>query len=509
MKGDLREPGGPIGSIERSAMGATCKGQPKRGAEPRSGVGPFRSTNEASEGNEGVEGREWPEGNQSGEAKVRTQSRVALPLNLWRVYAAAKRNKQAQFTALMHHVDVIALERAFRRLKRKASAGVDGETVETYEQNLGGNLKDLCERVHTGRYRPRPVRRVYIPKSDGGQRPLGVPALEDKIVQGAVAEVLSAVYEVDFLGFSYGFRPGRNPHQALAALHTAVMTQCVNWVLDADIRKFYDSVDHEWLLRMLAHRIADPRVLRLIRLWLKAGVLEGGEWHETVEGTPQGAGISPLLANVFLHYVLDLWAHHYWRKRKARGRVIIVRYADDCVLGFQYADDARRMLHDLRARMTKFGLKLHEEKTRLIEFGRLPALDHARRGTRRPETFAFLGFTHYCGRTRDGRFVVKRKTQSKRMTVKLKALRVEARRRMHAPVSDQHHWLCQVLRGHYAYYGLSSNIRCLKSYLEQVRRIWFRALRRRSQRRMTWGAFGQLLQRFHLPTPRITHSCTT
>jgi len=509
MKGNPRKPGGPIGSIERSAMGATCKGQPKRGAEPRSGVGPFRSTSEAFEGNEGVEGREWPEGNQSGEAKVRTQSRVALPLNLWRVYAAAKRNKQAQFTALMHHVDVVALERAFRRLKRKASAGVDGETVETYEQNLSCNLKDLCERVHSGCYRPRPVRRVYIPKSDGGQRPLGVPALEDKIVQGAVAEVLSAVYEVDFLGFSYGFRPGRNPHQALAALHTAVMTQCVNWVLDADIRKFYDSVDHEWLLRMIAHRIADPRVLRLIRLWLKAGVLEGGEWHETVEGTPQGAGISPLLANVFLHYVLDLWVHHHWRKRKARGRVIIVRYADDCVLGFQYADDARRMLHDLRERMTKFGLKLHEEKTRLIEFGRLPTLDHARRGKRRPETFAFLGFTHYCGRTRDGRFVVKRKTQSKRMTVKLKALRVEARRRMHTPVSDQHHWLCQVLRGHYAYYGLSSNIRCLKSYLEQVRHTWFRALRRRSQRCMTWRAFGQLLTRFPLPTPRIMHPCAT
>jgi RNA-directed DNA polymerase len=509
MKGNLREPGGPIGSIERSAMGAPCEGQPKHGAEPRSGVGPAHSTKEALEGNEGVEGRGRPGGNLPEKAGVRTQSRVALPLNLWRVYEAAKRNKQAQFTALMHHVDAVALERAFRRLKRKASAGVDGETVVTYEQDLESNLKDLCERVHTGRYRPLPVRRVYIPKADGGQRPLGVPALEDKIVQGAVAEVLSAVYEVDFLGFSYGFRPGRNPHQALAAVHTAVMTQCVNWVLDADIRKFFDSVDHEWLLRMIAHRIADPRVLRLIRMWLQAGVLEGGEWRETVEGTPQGAGISPLLANVFLHYVLDLWVHHHWRKRKARGRVIVVRYADDFVMGFQYADDARRMLHDLGERMTKFGLKLHEGKTRLIEFGRLPTLDHARRGERRPETFAFLGFTHYCGRTRDGRFVVKRKTQSKRLTVKLKALRVEARRRMHAPVSEQYHWLCQVLRGHYAYYGLSSNFRCLKSFLQQVLRIWFRALRRRSQRRMTWGAFGQLLARFPLPTARITHPCTT
>ena len=249
-----------------------------------------------------VEGRDRPEGILCEKAKVRTQSRGALPPNLARVNEAAKRGKRTQFTALLHHVDAVALERAFRRLKRSASPGVDGETVASYEQNLQANLRDLCRRVHTGRYRPLPVRRVFIPKLDGGQRPLGVPALEDKIVQGAVAEVLSAVYEADFLGFSYGFRPGRNPHQALSALHTALMTQRVNWVLDADLRKFFDSVDHEWLLRMVAHRIADPRVLRLIRQWLSAGVMESGEWRGTVEGTPQGAGISPLLANVFLHY---------------------------------------------------------------------------------------------------------------------------------------------------------------------------------------------------------------
>lgn len=507
MKGHLWEPGDPTGAAARRAAGAVCKGQPEQSVEPRSGVGPVRSTVEPAEGNEVGEGRGWPGGNPSEKAGVRTQSRFALPLKLWRVYEAAKRDKQARFTALLHHVDVIALERAFRRLKRSASAGVDGETVATYEQDLQPKLKDLCERVHTGRYRPLPVRRVYIPKADGGQRPLGVPALEDKIVQGAVAEVLSAVYEADFLGFSYGFRPGRNPHQALAALHTAVMTQCVNWVLDADIRKFFDSVDHEWLLRMIAHRIADPRVLRLIRQWLKAGVLEGGKWHEVVEGTPQGAGISPLLANVFLHYVLDLWVR-WWRKRKARGRVIIVRYADDFVMGFQYADDARRMRADLGERMAKFGLKLHEEKTRLIEFGRLPTLDHARRGERRPKTFAFLGFTHYCGRTRDGRFVVKRKTQSKRLTTKLKSLWTEARRRMHMPVRDQHQWLTQVLRGHYAYYGLPSNFRSMRGYYQQVKRIWYCALRRRSQRRLTWTGFVELLERFPLPTPRITHPCT-
>src|SRR6202158_587088 len=290
-----------------------------------------------------AEGRGQPGRNPGEGARVRTQSRVVLPSDLARVNAAARTAVQTRFTALLHHVDIAALERAFRRQRRQASAGIDGMTVGMYAQDLERNLRDLCARIHTGRYRPQPVRRVYIPKADGGQGPLGVPALEDKIVQGAVAEVLSAVYEVDFLGFSYGFRPGRNPHQALAALHTAVMTQCVNWVLDADIRKFFDSVDHEWLLRMIAHRIADPRVLRLIRMGLQAGVLEGGEWRETVEGTPQGAGISPLLANVFLHYVLDLWVHHHWRKRKARGRVIVVRYADDFVMGFQYADDGGGM----------------------------------------------------------------------------------------------------------------------------------------------------------------------
>lgn len=484
-------------------MGASCEGGPECGAEPRPGVGPAHSTVEAVEGDETVEGRGRPEGILHGKARVRTQSRVALPPHLVRVNEAARCDRETRFTALLHHLDVAALARAFRRLKRSASAGVDGETVTTYKEDLWSNLQALCERVHTGRYRPLPVRRAYIPKSDGGQRPLGVPALEDKIVQSAVAEVLSAIYEVDFLGFSYGFRPGRNPHQALDALHTALMTQRVNWVLDADIRRFFDSVDHEWLLRMLAHRIADRRVLRLIRQWLKAGVWESGEWYETVEGTPQGAGISPLLANVILHYVLDLWVHR-WRRRTARGRVIVVRYADDFVMGFQCVDDARRMLVDLRERVAKFGLQLHEEKTRLIEFGRLPALDRRRRGARRPETFAFLGFTHYCGWTRDRRFVVKRKTQSQRLTRKLKLLGREARRRMHAPVADQHRWVSQVLRGHYAYYGLPSNFRSLNAFNLGVQRLWFRALRRRSQRGMNWRDFSALLIRFPLPNPRIT-----
>ena len=392
-----------------------------------------------------AEGRDQPGGSRA-EARVRTQSQAALPPNLARVNAAAQQAAQTRFTALLHHVDIAALERAFRRQKRLASAGVDGMTVAAYEHDLEANLRDLCVRVQTRRYRPQPVRRVYIPKADGGPRPLGIPTLEDKIVQGAVGELLSAVYEVDFLGFSYGFRPGRNPHMALSALHTALMSQRVNWVLDADIRSFFDSVDPEWLLRMVAHRIADPRILRLIRQWLRAGILESNEWHETDRGTPQGAGISPLLANIFLHYALDLWVHQ-WRRRHASGRVSIVRYADDFVMGFEKAADARRMLVDLKDRLAKFGLTLHEEKTRLIEFGRLAALRRQKRGERRPETFAFLGFTHYCGWTRDGRFVVKHKTQSKRLTRKLTALRQQGwQQHMHAPMAEQQRWYASILR---------------------------------------------------------------
>ena len=378
-------------------------------------------------------------------------------------------------------------------------------TAAEYEQDLEHRLRDLHDRLHTGRYRPRPVRRVWIPKAGGGKRPLGVPALEDKIVQGAVAEVLSAVYEADFLGFSYGFRPRRSPHDALEALHTAVMSQCVNWVLDADIRSFFDSVDHEWLLRMVSHRIADPRILRLIRGWLRAGVLEGKEWKTTTRGVPQGAGISPLLANIFLHYALDQWVHQ-WRRRNARGRVVIVRFADDWVMGFQYRHDAEKMRVALGERLRTFGLELHPEKTRLLEFGRLPALRRQREGQRRPSTFAFLGFTHYCAWTRDGRFVCKRKTQGSRLSRKLRTLKVQARRRMHRPVAEQQRWLASVLRGHYRYYGLPSNHRALSSFYLQVRRIWYRALRRRSQRALTWPAFGEIERRYPLPRPRIFHA---
>lgn len=391
-------------------------------------------------------------------------------------FAAAKQAAQTRFTALLHHVDEDALYRAFRRQKRQASAGVDGMTVAKYEEGLTDNIRDLLERVHTDRYRPQPVRRVYIPKADGGKRPLGV-------------------------------RPGRSPHMALDALHTAIMSQRVNWVLDADIRSFFDSVDHEWLLRMVAHRIADPRILRLIGLWLRAGVLESGEKQETDRGTPQGAGISPLLANIFLHYILDLWAHQ-WRRRHAHGRVVIVRYADDFVIGFEKKADAEEMLLAFKARLAGFGLTLHEDKTRLIEFGRFAALSRQRRGDRRPETFAFLGFTHCCGRTRDGRFIVKHKTEGKRLTRKLTALRQDAWRLMHAPMAAQHRWFAAVLRGHYGYYGRPHNYPALNGFHRQMRRIWLRCLRRRSQksRRMGWSEFETLTARFPLPTPRITRT---
>jgi len=336
-----------------------------------------------------------------------------------------------------------------------------------------------------------------------------VPALEDKIVQGAVAEMLSAIYEVDFLGFSYGFRPGRNPHQALDALQTALMAERINWVLDADIRSFFDSVDHEWLLRMLAHRVADPRVLRLVRQWLRAGVINGGTWQANDEGTPQGAGISPLLSNIVLHYVLDLWVQK-WRRQEARGRVIVVRYADDFVMGFEHESDARRMMAALKERLAEFGLALHEDKTRLLMFGRFAAERRAERGFGRPETFDFLGFTHYCDKTLNGRFTVRRKTQRKRMIRKLKEMRLEMRRRMHIPVTDQWRWLTAVLRGHYGYYGLSGNYRAMKRFLQEVEQIWQRSLARRSQKsRMFAPRFLKLLRRLPLPGPTIINPYRT
>lgn len=449
-----------------------------------------------------AEGRSRPGETPREKGESRTQSRDTLPPNLVRVNEAARKSRRTQFTALLHHVNLEALQRAFSRQKRGASPGVDGMTVDQYGRRLEENLRELHDRIHSGRYRPSPVKRVHIPKADGGLRPLGVPTLEDKIVQGAVAEVLSAIYEADFLGFSYGFRPGKSPHHALEALRTAILIRKVGWVLDADIRKFFDSVDHDWLMRILRHRIADRRVLRLVENWLRAGILEGGRWSETIEGTPQGAGISPLLANIFLHYILDQWIHH-WRIRRAVGLVSIVRYCDDFVIGFERESDARRLWRDLEERLQMFSLSLHRDKTRLLPFGRYAKTALKADGTRmRPPTFDFLGFTHYCGKSSTGRFAVMRKTQGKRLIRKLKELRAEMRRRMHFSVREQHRWLSAVLRGHYRYFGVPGNYRCLKYFTFQVRRSWFLNLRRRGGRtKLTWARFDECLLTFPFPRP--------
>src|SRR6202166_1586160 len=328
-----------------------------------------------------------------------TQSGKRMSQGLNGVRKAARERRQERFTALLHHLNIDLLRDSFYALKRQASPGVDGVTWQEYETGLEERVADLHSRVHRGAYRAQPSRRVYIPKADGRQRPLGIAALEDKIVQPAVVTILNQIYEDDFKGFSYGFRPGRSPHQALDALHVGLHRKRVNWVLDADIRGFFDNMSHEWTMKFMAHRIADNRILRLIQKWLKAGVSEEGEWSETQAGTPQGAVISPLLANVYLHYVFDLWIEA-WRQKVATGDVIVVRYADDLVVGFENRMEAERFLKAFRERLAKFGLELHPEKTRLIEFGRFAAPNREKRGEGKPETFTFLGFTHYCGKRR-------------------------------------------------------------------------------------------------------------
>jgi group II intron reverse transcriptase/maturase len=416
----------------------------------------------------------------------------------------ARRDKDARFTALLHHVSVHRLMLAFEDLNPRAAAGIDGVTWREYEQNLQENLRDLHGRVQSGRYRASPSRRVYIPKADGRQRPLAIASLEDKIAQRAVTEVLNAVLEADFREFSYGFRPGRSPHKALDALAAGIYRKRVNWVLDADIRDFFGSLDRDWLARFLRHRIADDRVLRLIGKWLAAGVIEEGQWSDTGRGSPQGASVSPLLANVYLHHVLDLWAD-WWRKRHARGNVIIVRFADDFIVGFEYQDDAERFLEGLRERLAKFSLELHPDKTRLIEFGPHAARRRAARGEGKPETFSFLGFTHICAATRSGRFWIRRKTDTKRLRAKLKQAKAEIMRRRHLPVPEQGRWLASVVTGHQAYYAVPGNYGAVHAFRTQVTRHWHHALRRRSQKtRLTWPRMNRLVTRW-LPPARITH----
>jgi group II intron reverse transcriptase/maturase len=434
-----------------------------------------------------------------------TQSGKGVSQGLRGVRQAAKERKQEQFTALLHHLKVDLLRDSFYALKRQAAPGVDGVTWKEYETGLEGRLADLHSRVHGGTYRAQPSRRVYIPKADGRQRPLGIAALEDKIVQQAVVIILNQIYEVDFQGFSYGFRPGRNPHQALDALSVGLHRKRVNWVLDADIRGFFDYMNHEWTLKFVQHRVTDPRILRLIRKWLQAGVSEDGQWSETKLGTPQGAVISPLLANVYLHHVFDLWIEA-WRKKVARGDVIVVRYADDLVVGFESRAEAERFLEEFRERLAKFGLELHPEKTRLIEFGRFAASNRHRRGQGKPETFTFLGFTHYCGKRRkDGAFTVWRETAKKRLVAKVQAIKLELTRRRHEPTALVGEWLRKVITGYYQYHAVPGNLPRLNLFRWRLRWVWWRALSRRGQRRrVPLDRLSRLVDRW-IPVPRVVH----
>jgi RNA-directed DNA polymerase len=464
-----------------------------------------QSNKEEQSSAEAGEGRAQTEENTVPSHMRPTQSGKRMFQGLHGVRQAARERKQERFTALLHHLNVDLLRDSFYALQRQASPGTDGVMWQEYETGLEDRLVDLHSRVHRGTYQAQPSRRVYIPKADGRQRPLGIAALEDKIVQQAVVTILNQIYEVDFKGFSYGFRPGRSPHQALDALTAGIQWKRVNWVLDADIRGFFDNMSHEWTMKFLEHRVADRRILRLIQKWLKAGVSEDGQWSETKLGTPQGAVASPLLANVYLHYVFDLWVET-WRKKVAKGDVIVVRYADDLVVGFQHRTDAERFLREFQERLAKFGLELHADKTRLIEFGRFAARDRKQRGLGKPETFTFLGFTHFCGqRNRDGAFIVWRITAKKRMVAKLKAIKTELQRRKHHRTAEVGAWLRKVVLGYYQYHAVPGNSTQLRIFSRRVGRLWRSVLVRRSQRaQVRWERILPLLIRW-IPQPRTLH----
>src|SRR5712692_1743951 len=506
-----REPGEPWGARRgwrggprREVYGHTpTMNGPGQSDRP---VVPAKSPNNAARAAaEGTEGRGLAKGNPSQQNAPRTLSRDGARSALERVREATERDKTVRFTALLHHVyNVEHLRAAYYALKRDAAPGIDGETWGHYGQALEANLVDVSGRLKRGAYRAKPVKRTYIPKADGRQRPLGIPTLEDKLVQRATVEVLNAIYETDFLGFSYGFRPGRNAHNALDALYAGILTRKVNWVLDADIRGFFEAMHHEWLVKFVEHRIADRRVVRLIQKWLNAGALEAGArtWRE--EGTPQGGSISPLLSNVYLHYVFDLWVQR-WRRTQAGGDVIVVRYADDFIVGFQHRAEAERFLAELRERFAKFGLELHPEKTRLLEFGPYAAEHRRRAGQGKPETFNFLGFTHICGKKRNGRFTVVRQTIRKRVQAKLSEVKAELRRRLHDPIPVVGAWLRQVVGGHVRYYGVPMNSPAIGMFRFQVGWLWHRALAWRSHTgHVSWERMRRLIERW-LPPARICH----
>jgi RNA-directed DNA polymerase len=466
------------------------------------------SNNSARAEEEAMEPRGGAKENANQQSTHRTLSRERVTQALERVRQSARQRKKEKFTSLLHHINPDTLLLAYYALKRNAAPGADGMTWSEYEQGLEVRLADLHGRVHRGAYRPQPARRTYIPKADGSQRPLAIAALEDKIVQGATVMVLNAIYEEDFLGFSYGFRPGRGPHDAMDALVMAIVSRKVNFILDADIRTFFDTVSQEWLIRFLEHRIGDQRLIRLIRKWLRAGVLEDGIVNVSDRGTGQGSVISPLLANIYLHYVLDLWVDRF-RKQEARGDMIIVRYADDMIVGFEHEQEALRFLDALKARFEKFALTLHPEKTRLIAFGRFAAARRKERGLGKPETFNFLGFTFICGKSRDGKFLINRKSRRDRMQAKLKEIKKELRSRMHDATSEQGKWLKQVVTGFFNYHAVPTNGRAIAAFHHHVVDLWRRTLRRRSQKdASTWQRIEKIANDW-LPKPRILHPWPT
>jgi RNA-directed DNA polymerase len=505
-----REPG-DLGGAASPVVGS---GQPREGPAPQSvvpyseesdkGIVPKKPTKTRVTPVEPVEGRPAAEGKSASRDTPRAQDRQGVPTQVTRIGQRAKEKKGERFDNLLSAIKAPLLKEAYQRLRRQAAPGVDGVTWEEYGEHLDARLLDLQDRIHRGSYHPQPVRRVHIPKGDGRTRPLGIPALEDKIVQQAARMVLEPIYEQAFLGFSYGFRPRRGQHDALNAVAEAISRK-TNWVLDADIRSFYDTIDHGWMQKFLDHRIGDRRMVRLLMKWLHAGVMEDGELREVEAGTPQGGSISPLLANIYLHYALDLWAHQ-WRKRHAHGEVYIVRYADDLVMTFQREQDVRAMREALTSRLAKFGLELHPEKTRVLRFGRFARQDAERDGRTRPETFDFLGFTHIASVDRRGMFQLKRRTSRKKRNAKLASLSAQIRARRHRPVREQYAWLSSVLQGHYRYYGVPTNYRAMQQFRERVRERWHRQLQRRSQR-AHWNLRQRAAfdERFPLPLPRIHH----
>ena len=469
-------------------------------------VVPMKPSNDVEKSAEEMaEGRTLAKGNSRETTASRTQSRTRANSGLERVRQAARKDRKQRFTALFHHVcDVERLRTAYLALKRDAAAGVDGETWRHHGEALEENLADLSQRLRRGAYRAQPVRRAYILKADGRQRPLGVPTLEDKIVQRATVVVLNAIYEEDFLGFSYGFRQGLNQHNALDAVAVGIWSRRVNYVLDADVRSFFDTMKHSWIVKLVEHRVADKRIVRLIEQWLTAGVHEDGQRTRSAEGAVQGGSISPLLANIYLHYVFDLWVQR-WRRQHGRGDVIAVRYADDFIVGFEHRRDADAFLAELRERFAKFGLELHTQKTRILEFGRYAASNRARRGERKPETFDFLGFTHICAKTRAGRFIVRRQTMRRRRQAKLSEVKTELRRRMTLPIPEQGAYIRSVVTGHARYYGVPGNGAAICAFRFDVGWLWLRALRRRGQtRKMNAERFRRIAARWLAPA-RICH----